>query len=144
MSLESKKRLKEQYGRKAVVPYETLVYRDVALGVGGAVGLPLTDAGGIVDYIVKQNTKLDGVSCDLDAVLGGGETLTVDVLVDSVTVGTIDLVAGERSGIVTFETSKRADVNLAAGEVLELKVDKSGTAGDPRITARINLRVIEE
>ncbi len=143
MSLESKKRLKEQYGRKAVVAYETLVYRDVALGVGGAVGLPLTDAGGIVDCIVKQNTKLDAVSCDLDAVLGGGETLSVDVLVDSVTVGTIDLVAGERSGIVTFETSKRADVNLVAGEVLELKVDKSGTSGDPRITARINLRVIE-
>jgi hypothetical protein len=143
MSLEYKKRLKEQYGRKAVVAYETLTFANTALGTGVLSDATVADAGGITDYRAKQTTKLDGVSCDLTAVLASGESLTLNILVAAVSVGTITLVAGERSGVVTFETKNAADVNLSAGQVLQLTVDKSATAGNPGITARANLRVIE-
>jgi hypothetical protein len=145
MGLEYKRRIKEQYGKQAVVAYETLEV-GAALGAGAAGPTALADRQGLLSYTTKRPAKLDGVTIQLDSALAAGSgTVRVRALVNGVAVGSGTVPAGLSRGDVMFETEKGVDaeVRLVAEDTLVLDVTKGATAAAHLMTARAALRLFE-
>jgi hypothetical protein len=143
MGKEYKKRLKEQYGRAAVVAYETVEL--------GATILPpasgptaLADRQSIATYRVARPAKLDGVTIQLDAALAAGSgDVSVRVLKNGVAVGSGTVLAGLAHADVMFETELDDEVRLVVDDMIVVDMTKGATAAVHSLTARAALRLFE-
>lgn len=142
MGLEYNKRLKEQYGKVAVVGYDVFAVGS-GLGLGTVTNAVLPDANGIPVYKLSRPAKLDGVTISLATALAAGSgALSVRALVDGTVVGSGVVAAGADYSDVMFETKSLANVNMAADSVLTLDVSK--TTGDRvTVSARALIRLLE-
>lgn len=143
MGLEYKKRIKEQYGRKAVVGYDVanLGGSLVAASVSDQI---LADANSVSHYVVNRPAKLDGLTLQVTPQLvAASGALTVRALIDGTPVGTGTIPAGQAYGDVMFETESSRDVSLASGNVLTLDASKDATPSGVNISVRALLRLLE-
>lgn len=143
MGKEYRTRLKESYGKDAVVAYSTVLMGATALASGALTAASLADAMTNTTYETDRPTKLDGITVNIDGALGVGETLSVNALVDAVRVGVASLVEGDTSADVMFTTELEEEVRLIAGQVITLTADKSVTASAIALSARVSLRLLE-
>ena len=143
MGREYKTRIKEQYGKKAVVAYETLELGGT-IAPAAAGPATLTDRQAIGSYTTKRNAKLDAITVQLSsALVTGSGTVRVRALVNGVAVGSGTVPAGLSRGDVTFETEKDAAVRLTPEDVLVVDVTKGATPIVQTLTARVALRLFE-
>lgn len=143
MGREYRARVKEKYGKQAVVAYETLEVGG-SLGAGAAAAAALGDRQSITTYTTKRPAKLDAITIQLDAATAAGSgQIWVRALVNGLEVGSGIVPAGLSRGDVTFETEKGEEVRLSIDDTLVLDVTKGATAAAHSITARAALRLYE-
>jgi hypothetical protein len=143
MGIENKRRLKEQYGRDAVVAYEQIqLGATIAPAASGPTAL--ADAQGVASYTTRRPAKLDGITLQVSTPLTAGSgTVRVRALVNGLAVGSGTINAGNAFGDVMFESKALSEVRLAAGDVLVLDVTKGATNVARGLTARAALRLYE-
>jgi len=143
MGREYTKRVKEQYGRQAVVMNE-VVHMGGNLAPASASGTLLSDAFSVAEYRVARPAKLDGITVNVSPQLvAGSGSVAVRALVNGTPVATATVAAGEKHGDTMQETERDLEVRLVASDELTLDVVKGATPSGVDISARVGLRLFE-
>lgn len=144
MGIEHKRRLKEQYGKSAVVAYET-VELGGALAPAASGPTTLTDRQGVGTYTARRKTKVDGIVMQLDAALAAGSgDIRVRALKNSIAAsssGTVN--PGNAFGDVMYASEELNELILEPGDTLVVDYTKGATAAVVNMTARVALRLFE-
>lgn len=141
MGIEHKKRLKEQYGKKAVVGLDC-VNMGIADASGTLSSTSLVDPFGVSHYKLYRPGKLDAVTVMTNPALPSANTLTVNIIVNEVERGEVVFAVGQSGVDKTFQSELFHDVVLASGDVVKLTATASlNTNVD--ISARASIRLYE-
>lgn len=143
MGREYQTRIKEQYGRPAIVGYETLAV-GAALAPAASGPSNLTDANGVATYTLERDGKLDVLNLQLgSAAAAASGDVSVRVMLNGVAQGSGTISAGNTSAELTFQTEKDNELALSSGDALLLDVTKGATGIVRNLTARAAIRLFE-
>ncbi len=142
MGREYRRRIKNQYGRPALIGQDVV---ELTGSVGQAPGpaAALTDSLGAASYVAPADARLLGVVVQATGVIGIGR-VGVEVLLDGSLVASGNLGGGTNSSYIQLPIETDEDVAIASGQALTANVSvEQGLDAGQAVRASLSLDLLE-